>query len=49
MANPFESVRVLWSPTDEQFFRITTEIFPTSFLRGATVLLASNDPAEVEA
>jgi hypothetical protein len=49
MANPFESVRVLWSATDEQFFRITSATFPTTFLKGATVLLASNDPAEVDA
>ena len=49
MANPFESVRVLWSATDEQFFRITPEIFPPSFLRGASALLASNDLAEGDA
>ena len=49
MANPFESVRVLWSATDEQFFRITPEIFSPSVLRGASALLASNDPAEVDA
>lgn len=46
MSNPDESVRVLWSGTDEQFFRITAELFSTSFLRGASVLLASNDPAD---
>jgi hypothetical protein len=49
MSNPFESVRVLWSSTDESFFRITADLFPTSYLQGATVLLASYDPAEATA
>jgi hypothetical protein len=46
MSNPYESVRVVWSSTDERFFRITAELFPTSYLQGATVLLASYDAAE---
>jgi hypothetical protein len=46
MANTLESVRVLWSATDEQFFRITAELFPPALLAGATVLLASNDAEE---
>jgi hypothetical protein len=46
MANQFESVRVLWSATDEQFFHVTAEVFPPAFLKGATVLLASNDSVD---
>jgi hypothetical protein len=49
MVNPFESVRVAWSETDEQFFRSTAEVFALDFVRGATVLLASYDPAEAAA
>ena len=44
MSNPLESVRVLWSVTDEQFFRIVAELFPPSYSAGAGVLLASYDP-----
>lgn len=44
MTNNLESVRVLWSATDEQFFRIAAELFPPKFLQGATVLLTSYDP-----
>jgi hypothetical protein len=44
MANNLESVRVLWSSTDEQFFRLAADLFPPAFLRGAGVLLASYDP-----
>ena len=32
-----------WSAADEQFFRITAELFRPAFLLGATVLLASYD------
>lgn len=46
MAHTLESVRVIWSATDEKFFRITAEIFPPALLAGATVLLASNDVEE---
>ncbi len=31
MNNPFESVRVMWSATDEQFFRLA-DLFSTEFL-----------------
>jgi hypothetical protein len=49
MVNPFESVRVVWNETDEQFFRSTAEVFTAEFARGATVLLASYDPTEAAA
>jgi hypothetical protein len=45
--NPLESVRVLWSAADEQFFRITAELFSPSYAMGAGVLLASYDPEPV--
>ena len=48
MTNNLESVRVLWSATDEQFFRIAAELFPPKFLQGATALLASYDPEPAE-
>ena len=32
-----------WSAEDEQFFRITAELFQPSYLWGAGVLLASYD------
>jgi hypothetical protein len=38
-----ESVPALWSETDERFFRVVAEVFPTSFLWGAGTLLASYD------
>ena len=38
--NPLESVRVLWSAADEQFFRITAELFSPSYAMGAGVLLS---------
>ncbi len=44
--NTLESTRVIWSTTDELFFRMTADLFPASLLAGATVLLASNDPDE---
>ncbi|MGH8894583.1 MAG: hypothetical protein ACRDWY_14960 [Actinomycetes bacterium] len=44
MATYLESVRIPWSATDEQFFRIVHEVFGPTFLAGATVLLASYDP-----
>jgi hypothetical protein len=43
-SSALESVRVLWSATDEQFFRITAELFAPAFAQGAGVLLASYDP-----
>ena len=46
-ANPLESVRVLWSAADEQFFRITAELFTPAFAMGAGVLLSSYDPEPV--
>jgi hypothetical protein len=46
-ANPLESVRVIWSATDEQFFRITAELFTPTYAMGAGVLLASYDPEPV--
>ena len=49
MTNTYESVRVLWSATDEQFFRIAAELFPPAFLQGASVLLSSYDPAPTAA
>ena len=45
--NPLESVRVVWSATDEQFFRITAELFAPAYAQGAGVLLASYDPEPV--
>jgi hypothetical protein len=45
--NPLESVRVVWSATDELFFRITAEVFSPSFAMGAGVLLASYDSEPV--
>jgi hypothetical protein len=44
MANHLESVRVQWSVTDEQFFRVVRDVFPPALLAGAGVLLASYDP-----
>jgi len=55
MAHPLESVRVIWSPTDEQFFHSTAGLFGPEFLWGAGTLLASYDeddahpPATTEA
>lgn len=46
-SSPLESVRVLWSATDEQFFRITAELVSPAFAFGAGVLLASYDPEPV--
>ena len=46
-SNPLESVRVLWSATDEKFFRITAELFSPAYAMGAGVLLASYDPEPV--
>ena len=46
-STPLESVRVLWSATDEQFFRITAELVSPDFAFGAGVLLASYDPEPV--
>lgn len=43
MTNAFESVRVSWSATDEQFFRIAAELFSSAYLQGASVLLGSYD------
>ena len=43
MNNPFESVRLMWSATDEQFFRSTADLFPPEFLWGSGRLLASYD------
>ena len=34
-----------WSAADESFFRAVRELFSPSFLAGASVLLASYDPA----
>ena len=34
-----------WSAADESFFRVVRELFRPAFLAGATVLLASYDPA----
>ena len=48
MTNRYESVRVVWSATDEQFFRISAELFPAEFLRGASALLGSYDPEPAE-
>jgi len=45
--NPLESVRVIWSATDEKFFRITAELVTPAFAQGAGVLLASYDPEPV--
>lgn len=45
--NPLESVRVIWSASDEQFFRITAELFSPAYALGAGVLLASYDPEPV--
>jgi hypothetical protein len=45
--NPLESVRVIWSASDEKFFRITAELFPPAYALGAGVLLASYDPEPV--
>jgi hypothetical protein len=44
MNNPLESVRVVWSAADEQFFRITADLFSPSFAQGAGVLLGTYDP-----
>jgi hypothetical protein len=43
-SSPLESVRVLWSTTDEQSFRIAAELVTPAFAFGAGVLLASYDP-----
>ena len=43
MTNPFESVRLMWSATDESFFRSTADLFPPQFLWGSGTLLASYD------
>ena len=43
MNNPFESVRGVWSATDEQFFRSTADLFAPEFLWGSGTLLASYD------
>ena len=39
-----ESTSAAWSPTDETFFRAVRDLFAPSYLRGASVLLASYDP-----
>jgi hypothetical protein len=46
MSNSLESVRVIWSSTDEQFFRVTAHLFPADFVWGSGVLLASYDDAD---
>ena len=46
-AQPLESVHAGWSAADEQFFRITAELFAPAFAQGAGVLLASYDPEPV--
>jgi hypothetical protein len=46
-AQPLESVDADWSAADEQFFRITAELFAPAFAQGAGVLLASYDPEPV--
>lgn len=33
-----------WSTQDERFFGIVRDLFPPSYLQGATVLLAGYDP-----
>jgi hypothetical protein len=38
-----EIVPTVWSPADELFFRIVGQVFPSAFLAGATVMLASYD------
>ena len=38
-----ESVPTTWSDADEQFFRVVGELSASTFLAGATVLLASYD------
>jgi hypothetical protein len=38
-----ESVPTIWSVDDEQFFRAVADVFASSFLRGASVLLESYD------
>ena len=38
-----------WSAADEQFFRITAELFDPAYLRGASVLLASYDDSVASA
>jgi hypothetical protein len=38
-----EAAPTCWSAQDEVFFRMVRELFPPSYLRGATALLASYD------
>jgi hypothetical protein len=39
-----ETTPAVWSETDERFFRVVAEVFPTAFVWGAGELLASYDP-----
>ena len=41
--HPESVAATAWSPADEQFFRVTRDLFQPSYLLGATVLLASYD------
>jgi len=38
-----ETIPTAWTAADERFFSVVVRLFPTGFLLGATVLLASYD------
>jgi hypothetical protein len=49
MTQHLETVPASWTTADEDFFRTTWDAFPSEFLAGAGVLLASYDDDAVPA